>query len=118
MHRRKEAPLRLFGKKTEIGNAGKNIDEAVQDLQAVLTKRRIFVHDHNALEEQVDRLAQRSELGQGRRIIVGLEGTGHATLCLNDSARQSVFDLAQQRFVVTYTELGVAQVVRTSVGDC
>ena len=118
MHRRKEAPQRLFSKKTEIGNAGKNIDETVQDLQAVLAKHRIFVHDHNALEEQIDRLTQRSELGQGLGIIVGLEGTGHATLRLNDSARQSVFDLAQQRFVVVYTELRVAQVVCTSIGDC
>ena len=36
-----QAPQRLFSKKPEIGNAGKNIDETVQDLQAVL-RLRIF----------------------------------------------------------------------------
>ncbi|MFR4802140.1 MAG: hypothetical protein ACLT98_01615 [Eggerthellaceae bacterium] len=97
----------MLGKKTEIGNAGKDVDKAVQDLQAVLAKLRIFVHDHDALEEQVD-LAQGGKFGQRRRIIVGLEGAGYAAFRLDDSARQGVFDLAQQRFVVVNTELRVA----------
>ena len=46
----------LLRHQPEIGDVGEHADEAVEQAQAVLAQRRVLVHDHDVLEEDVDRL--------------------------------------------------------------
>ena len=70
-----QAGLLFAGKLTDVGDAGENGLEAVEQLKAIIAELLVLVHDHDLIEEAVDGRAQGGEGGKCGRVVLGSKGS-------------------------------------------
>ena len=104
------------GKLTDVGDAGENGLEAVEQLKAIIAELLVLVHDHNLIEETVDGRAQGGEGGKCGRVVLGSKGSIDSSLSSLGSIGKRELGLAHQAAVVLRAQLGLGDVRGTGIG--
>ena len=97
----------------EIRNRREHANETIQERKSIRALDRVVVHDHDLVEEGIDRNTQ-SGKGTERAFIILL------SKCFCDLRVRSIgritksdLDLAERRFIKIDAHLFIAQVIRT-----
>ena len=112
-----QAGLLFAGKLTDIGDAGENGLEAVEQLKAIIAELLVLVHDHNLVEETVDGRAQGGEGGKCGRVVLGSKGGIDSGLSSLGGVGKRELDLAHQAAVILRTQLGLGDMRGAGIGS-
>ena len=103
-------------KLTDVGDAGENGLEAVEQLKAIIAELLVPVHDHDLVEETVDGRAQGGEGSKCGRTILGSKGGIDSGLSSLEASASGKLDLAHQSAVVLHAQLGLGDMRGASIG--